>query len=428
MELPKIHFSSNSILIDSQMKIFITGLSPYDVVTLNAKMRDNLGTEWESHAIFKADSDGKIDLRTAQPMSGTYTEVDETGLFWSMLPVSNIKSNKQISLEPLETKLVLIRQKEILDVISLKRHFVLPKVKRTPIREQELVATFFYHSREEPLPTIIVLGGSEGGLHEEQAALLASYGFNTLALAYFGMEDLPDELVNIPIDNIEKAINWLNSQPNVDSNKLGMMGTSKGGELALLSASMFPAIKAVVGYVPSSVVYPGISQKNGSSSSWNYKGEEIPYAKGKIPEKVGASLGNCIQTGKPLIFRDWYQHLAEGQTNAEISVENINGPVLLISGGDDKLWPSDIMSDRVIERLKRNNHPFYFEHKTYPSAGHYFIAPGMPTTHSDKISFASNSTMLLGGSPHDNAVAHADAWRKAKEFFKEYLGEKKSNW
>ncbi|GAA0323867.1 hypothetical protein GCM10008931_14250 [Oceanobacillus oncorhynchi subsp. oncorhynchi] len=163
-----------------------------------------------------------------------------------------------------------------------------------------------------------MLGGSEGGLHEENTALLASYGFNTLALAYFGMEDLPYELVNISADYIEKAINWLGNQPNVDTKKIGMVGTSKGRELALLSASMFPAIKAVAGYAPSSVVYPGISQNNSSSSSWKYKGEELPYAKGKAPEKVGASLGKSIQTGEPIIFRDWYFHLTEGQTNAEI--------------------------------------------------------------------------------------------------------------
>src|SRR5699024_11289262 len=54
-----------------------------------------------------------------------------------------------------------------------------------------------------PLPTIVVLGGSEGGLSESSAALLASHGFNTFALAYFGIEDLPKELVNIPLDYIE---------------------------------------------------------------------------------------------------------------------------------------------------------------------------------------------------------------------------------
>lgn len=421
MELPKIHFSSSNILIDSRMEICITGLSPYDVVTLKAEMRDNFGTDWESHARFKADSEGEIDLRTAQPLSGTYSEPDETGLFWSMWPVSNVKSKKRTPLKPLESKLVLMREKELLDVFSLTRHLVSPDVKRFPVREQGLVGTLFYHPGEKSLPTIIVLGGSEGGLHEGNAALLASHGFNTLSLAYFGIEDLPEELVNIPVDYVEKAINWLCNHPNVDSGKLGMIGTSKGGELALLSASMFPAIKAVVGYVPSSVVYPGISQKYTGLSSWSYKGEELPYAKGKIPDKVGDSLGNCIQTGKPLIFRDWYLHLAKEQTNAEISVENINGSVL-ISGGDDQLWPSNILSDRAIERLKRNKHSHFYKHITYPCAGHYFVAPGMPTTQSDEISFAPGSKMLLGGNPHDIAAAHADAWGRVKGFFEKYLG------
>ncbi|MDM8101806.1 MULTISPECIES: acyl-CoA thioester hydrolase/BAAT C-terminal domain-containing protein [Oceanobacillus] len=215
-------------------------------------------------------------------------------------------------------------------------------------------------------------------------------------------------MVNISVDYIEKAINWLGNQPNVDTKKIGMVGTSKGGELALLSASIFPAIKAVAGYAPSSVVYPGISQNNSSSSSWKYKGEELPYAKGKAPEKVGSVYREKYIKRRAYHFSGLVFPF-DGRTNECRNQENINGPVLLISGGDDQLWPPDIMSDRVIERLGRKNHPYYYEHVTYPGAGHYFVAPGMPTTDSDKIAFASGFTMLLGANPHDNAVAHAKA-------------------
>ncbi len=42
-----------------------------------------------------------------------------------------------------------------------------------------------------PHPGVILLGGSDGGMHEPNAALLASYDYAVLALACFGMEGVP---------------------------------------------------------------------------------------------------------------------------------------------------------------------------------------------------------------------------------------------
>ncbi|MEM5686604.1 hypothetical protein AAHB49_06340 [Bacillus cereus] len=68
------------------------------------------------------------------------------------------------------------------------------------IRENGLVATFFYNENKKANPGIIVLGGSEGGLNEYLAALLASHNFSVLALAYFGIDNLPKQLVEIPLN------------------------------------------------------------------------------------------------------------------------------------------------------------------------------------------------------------------------------------
>lgn len=48
--------------------------------------------------------------------------------------------------------------------------------------------------------------------------------------------------------------------------------------------------------------------------------------------------------------------------NAEIKVENINGPLLILSGKDDDQWPASAMSDQIIERLKKNNFRYYNKH------------------------------------------------------------------
>ena len=418
---PSFHVNQSSSLIDSSLELRVTNLCPCEVVTIKAEMWDNLGTKWASFAELMSDSEGQINLATAQPESGTYVHADVTGLFWSMSPISNDQPKKRTPLKPVETILTLMREQEVLTVTSIIREVVSPKVKRLSIREQGLVGTFFYHSNSEPLPTIIVLGGSEGGLRESNAALLASHGCNTLALAYFGIEDLPKELVNIPLDYIEKAINWLNDNPLIDSTKLGIFGTSKGGELALLSASVFPIIKAVVGYVPSGVVFPGIGQSALGLSSWQFKGESFPFACGDVPKDVTSKLNKARQTGEPITWRETYLYWAEGEKQAEIAVENIQGSVLLISGGDDQLWPADWLSEKVITRLSKHNHPYYYEHINFTNAGHAFVTPGFPTTQSVVSPFGNGMKLLLGGNPKDNAHAQFEAWQRVKEFFRKYL-------
>ncbi|HLR68836.1 MAG TPA: acyl-CoA thioesterase/bile acid-CoA:amino acid N-acyltransferase family protein [Virgibacillus sp.] len=417
---PEFHVTQNSSLIDTTLEIRINNLPPSEVVTLKAEMCDNIGTKWESFAKFKSGSEGEINLATAQPITGTYLTPDVTGLFWSMSPITNDKPKRRTPLKPLETKLLLMRDQEILTSTSIIREVVSPDVDRFPVREQGLVGTFFYHPKSRPLPTVIVLGGSEGGLRESNAALLASYGFNSLALAYFGIEDLPKELVNIPLDYIEKAIGWLNDNPNVDSTKLGVFGTSKGGELALLSASMFPAIKAVVGYVPSGVVFPGIGHSTSGLSSWQYKGKSLPFAYGEVPKEVTMELKQAVHTGEPISWRKTYQYWAKGEKQAEIAVEDIHGPILLISGGDDQLWPADLMSERMITRLTEHNHPYYYEHFNFPKAGHAFVTPGFSTTQS-VVSPFGNGKLLFGGTPKDNSHAQFEAWQRTVDFFSEYL-------
>lgn len=416
---PTFNIVQSNDFIDAKLDIRVTNLLPNEIVTIKAEMLDNLGVAWKSFAKFKTDSEGEIDLANAKPLSGTYDMPDTHGLFWSMSPVVTTQTKKRTPLKPLEVKLFLTKTQEVVASASIIRKVVSSEVQKLSIREQGLVGTFFYHAERKPLPTVIVLGGSEGGLRENNAALLASYGFNTLALAYFGVEKLPENLMLIPLEYMEKAINWLRNHPSVDSTRMGVFGTSKGGELALLLASISPAIKAVVGYVPSGVIYPGLGQSP-VSSSWQYKGRPLPFAHGEVPHEVMKEPHESIQKREPISWRETYQYWAEDEKHAEIAVENCNGPILLISGGDDQLWPADILSERVIARLKEHNFPYDYKHIHYPKAGHSFAVPGLPTSQSVKTPYGKGS-LLLGGTPRENAQAQFDAWQRTVEFLKDAL-------
>src|SRR6202011_4756293 len=54
-----------------------------------------------------------------------------------------------------------------------------------------LVGAYFAPADGKRHPAIVVLGGSEGGLHPADARMFAQHGYAALALAYFGVDPLP---------------------------------------------------------------------------------------------------------------------------------------------------------------------------------------------------------------------------------------------
>jgi hypothetical protein len=50
---------------------------------------------------------------------------------------------------------------------------------------------------------------------------------------------------------------------------------------------------------------------------------------------------------------------------AEIAVEKINGPILIISFKRDQIWPSPLKCDQIAKRLTDKNFKTYFEHSDY---------------------------------------------------------------
>lgn len=87
---------------------------------------------------------------------------------------------------------------------------------------------------------------------------------------------MPATLENITLETVEKAIDWLGQLPVVDKDRIGIVGASREGEMGMLAASIFPQIKAVVGYTPSGVVWEGIGETP-DAPAWTYRGEAVPY-------------------------------------------------------------------------------------------------------------------------------------------------------
>jgi len=428
---PALEISPLQALAGDPWKIKVAGLAPGAPVTLVAEQQDGSGIKWESHAVFQADQSGVVDPGVQAPVSGSYAGADPAGLFWSLRPAAGGKPAGTFakSLEPQKIAVSVEVEGERILAQEVERLYQLPGVKRLEVRDAGVVGTLFIPDGEGRRPAVIVLGGSDGGTYEPAAAIFASRGYVTLALAYFGMEGLPDSLVNIPLETVERAIRWLEAHPRVDQDAIGVWGASKGAELALLAASHYPQIKAVVAKSPSAVAFEGISKDFGEDpqSSWTFKGEPVPYVPTVFPEELAGSYFAAVAKKEPWPTTPLYEYALQNREAVEkaaIKVENINGPVLLVSGGLDGAWPSGKLSEMIMKRLQEKGHPFPDVRLHYPDAGHQISVPYSPTT-VNWLTLPGGFIEDLGGSPEGNAAASMDSWPKINDFFRTHLEKKK---
>jgi dienelactone hydrolase len=219
---------------------------------------------------------------------------------------------------------------------------------------------------------VIVVSGSDGGITYAQkvAKVLSSNGITSLALAYWETERTPKTLSLIPIETVQSAANWLTEQ---GYSTVGMYGFSKGAELSLTAASLIPQIKFVVAVVPASNVFEGLAKPNYSgTSSWTWQGKPLPYV--AFDGAPAVSLGKIMANGE-FGFRGTYLDVLTAQKSEEntIKVENINGPVLLLSAAGDAQWPSELMGEMIYQRLEDKQFTFPFEHQIYDPASHLLV-------------------------------------------------------
>jgi dienelactone hydrolase len=174
---------------------------------------------------------------------------------------------------------------------------------------------------------------------------------------------------------------------------------SKGAEAALLLASRRPELRAVAAFAPSAVVFQSIAPGFPRTSSWTRGGIELAYVPyGARPE--GGTLADIYRVG----LRD-----SAAVAAAVIPAERIVGPVLLLSGRDDTLWPSTTLGDMIVTRLRAHGFRHAVEHVAYEHAGHLIS------------SIRTDDVTSRGGTAEGNSAAQRDGQRRFLEFFERAL-------
>ena len=151
----------------------------------------------------------------------------------------------------------LIISASILQALPLE--LIRPEVRLTASDVKPAVhAKIYWPPTSQPAPAIIILHGFLGvSPHNRQAAqALATHGYVAMVLDYYGEtgrlrprdKEQRSKLWPVFERTIQHAIQYLQKQPEVDGNRIGLVGTSMGASLAMSAASLDPAIKAVVAY------------------------------------------------------------------------------------------------------------------------------------------------------------------------------------
>ena len=249
--------------------------------------------------------------------------------------------------------------------------------------------------------------------------MLASRGFNVLALAYFGEKGVSSSLAEIRLEYFERVFAWLAKNPVTDSKELYVWGGSIGGELALLLASRYPIITKVVAVNPHAYCLQGLTFKN--VSSWSYGGKSLPFIKFAWRSFL-ADVINCFIKNKPFGLTYTYKksvELAKNREEARIKIENAQANILLFGGQKDDMWNTHDACVKVMEELATHNYPYAYQYVTYENAGHasyapYIIPVGEMTA---PMKIAPRLVFSPGGTLEGNAHALEDSWEKTIEFF-----------
>ena len=416
-----------SARIDEPVSVRVSGLHPGQRVMLRSVMRVDSASAIVASGVYFTDSLGVVNLERDAARSGTYSGIEPMGLFWSgqQVPLDSLGGEDIPSSEfdpprPYSVMITASVNDTVVARTTVTRTFVAENVIEEDVRSGDVVGQLFVPRNVSDAPVVIVLGGSEGGYESSayQARLLAAHGFAVFAQAYFRAPGLNEELASIPVERVQRGIAWLRERGGISAERVAVIGSSRGTELALLSAGLNPEVRAVIVYATSVTTGGGLTTggEPHREAAWTLRGQPLPVMQITPSPEALAQFDSPDPVRLRLLFEPGLSDV-QAVERAAIPVENIRADVLIISGTDDQMGPVDIAGDMLMERLARAGHQGRRVHLKYPEAGHLIGIPFTPT--------ALRLTpwrFAVGGSAHGYARADADSWQQVLHFLRQSLG------
>ncbi|XP_029807287.1 LOW QUALITY PROTEIN: acyl-coenzyme A thioesterase 1-like [Suricata suricatta] len=384
---------------DEPVRIAVRGLAPGQPVTLRASLRDEKGALFRSHARYQADVRGLLDLARAPALGGSFTGLEPMGLFWALESEKPLVRLMKRDVEtPFAVELEVLEGHEpeagrLLGRAVLERDFLRPGVRRVPVREGRVRATLFLPPGDGPFPGLIDMFG-DGGLNESRASHLACRGFATLALPFFGYEDLPPIMKDLNLDYFEEAAKFVQSHPKVKGPNIGVIDSGKGAELAFSMASFLPNIAAVVS------INGCISNTTTALTCGRLILPGLPFNLDKISAMDSGVYDIKEALGDPL---------DQPTGKVEFPLEKASAHFLFVVGEDDRHWKSSVYADTAVKHLTEHGKT-NFTLLSYPNAGHRIDPPYSPFF-SVCLHPVLGVPVLGGGQLKAHAVAQMESWK-----------------
>lgn len=260
----------------------------------------------------------------------------------------------------------------------MNREEIIMEENRTfTLAEDGFVGKLFCPKKDEFLDKALVFfTGSDGSF--ELACLggqfFANHELTTLSIAYFKQPGLPQTLANIPIETVEKAARWLK---NAGYAKIGVWGISMGAELALLAGAYMPELlSCVIAASPICVISQGLGVKNAflPCSAFTWRGKDLPYAPYPFPKITLRRMLRSWRRYGDFGYRFCYEKLVEAPpAQSVIPAQKIHGPILLISGKLDSMWPAYESGEYLMQRLNSAQFAYPHTHLVYEYGSHFMV-------------------------------------------------------
>ena len=237
----------------------------------------------------------------------------------------------------------------------------------------------------------LVVGGSSGLVYSPRAELLARHGVLAESIRWFGGPGQSAGPWDVPLETFLDRVDDLSR----DCDRVVVVGTSFGAEAALLTGVHGSRVAAVAAFAPSDVAWAGVTPDGRTTSHWAYGGAPVPFVPfdgGWVPDSDPPAYDG--------LYRASRARFPEQAAAAAIAVERI-ARLLLVAGGDDRVWPSLDMAAEIERR--RAAHGLDTVLVSDAAAGHRSVLPGEPVV-------AGGARMQRGGNERADRRLGEAAW------------------
>lgn len=263
--------------------------------------------------------------------------------------------------------------------------------------------TYWAHPEQSSGTGVLVLAGSSGRLDVSRADVLAATRATALAIRWFGGERQPPVPREVPLETFVAAIDLL--EPVCD--RICVLGLSYGAEAALLTAVRESRVDAVVALAPTDVAWEGFREVDDDPirSKWTWRATPMPF----VP--IDRSW---TPASSPPAFVDSYalsRRTADPSVvdAATIPVERFDGELVLVVGGDDRVWPSHDAAQVILARRAAVGLTTTLVEDV--DAGHPVVLPGEQAP-------SDTRPYLVGGDAGSAERLGRKAWPAVQEAFR----------